>query len=58
MLREGFLAYVCELSKWGQQNGVLDGSGSKEASGEVKKRTHKKILWQKVRKKNGKEMKG
>jgi hypothetical protein len=49
---------VCELSKWGQQNGVLDGSGSKEASGEVKKRTHKKILWQKVRKKNGKEMKG
>jgi hypothetical protein len=58
MLREGFLAYACELSKSGQQNGVLDGSGSKEARGEVKKRTHKKNHWQKVRKKNGKERKG
>jgi hypothetical protein len=57
MLREGFLAYVCELSKWGQQNVVLDGSGSKEVRGEVQKRTHKKNHWQKVRKKNGKERK-
>jgi hypothetical protein len=42
----------------GQQNGVLDGSGSKEAKGEVKKRTHKKNHWQKGREKNGKERKG
>jgi hypothetical protein len=33
MLREGFLAYVCELSKSGQQNGVLDGSGLKRQGG-------------------------